>query len=721
MTRAGAAAFVAAGLVTTTLAAAPAAAGPPAAAAPSFEQKMAWMLRLEDQRILRAPVPPPPEPPLPTQKKSRGRRGQAAAPVLPPPDLVALLTDQEGRVRRRAALAIGRVGLAEGVPPLAALLAADRDAEVRQMAAFALGLIGNRAAVDPLRAALRDASPLVQGRAAEALGLVGDAASAPAIASMTAASLTDGNVAALGPDDLPAPLPPSADAFRLGVFALTRLKAADALLPVVLDPSGQPRVRWWPVAYALSRIDDARAVPALVTLARTGGSYAKGFAARGLGARKAETGVAPLVQMVQAWRAEPRPAASAIRALGQIGSAEAAPALRALLQAREADPNLRLEAVGALGALRDHASLDVILDAAGDPWPALRAASLRAIKDIDADTFLVVLSGLDPDSHVSVRTAIVSLLPSLGPDLAMPRLTAMLADRDARVRASVIAALMAMPERPDGFAATLTELLGDGDVMVRAAAATAIGELKPVGGERALASAYRAGAGDEQYQARAAVLAALAKYGAAAALPTVKDALADRDWAVRSRAAGLMRDLDPASDAAAAIRPAPGRDAAAYAVPALVAPPVSPHVFLDTDSGTIEIEVAVLDAPLTSASFLALARRGYFSGMAVHRVVPNFVVQAGDARGDGEGGPGYTLRDEINMLPYVRGTVGMALDGPDTGGSQFFITHSPQPHLDAKYTVFGRVVAGMDVVDRLRQWDVIRRVRTWDGVELVTR
>nr|HPK72525.1 peptidylprolyl isomerase [Vicinamibacterales bacterium] len=87
----------------------------------------------------------------------------------------------------------------------------------------------------------------------------------------------------------------------------------------------------------------------------------------------------------------------------------------------------------------------------------------------------------------------------------------------------------------------------------------------------------------------------------------------------------------------------------------------------------------------------------------------------------GEGGPGYTLRDEINMLPYLRGTVGMALDGPDTGGSQFFITHSPQPHLDAKYTVFGRVVAGMEAVDRLRQWDVIRRVRVWDGVELVTR
>ena len=98
-------------------------------------------------------------------------------------------------------------------------------------------------------------------------------------------------------------------------------------------------------------------------------------------------------------------------------------------------------------------------------------------------------------------------------------------------------------------------------------------------------------------------------------------------------------------------------------------------------------------------------------------MVPDFVVQGGDPRGDGEGGPGYTIRDELNQRPYLRGTVGMALDWADTGGSQFFITHSPQPHLDAKYTVFGRVIAGMDVVDQIQQGDVIRRVTNlgWSG------
>ena len=213
---------------------------------------------------------------------------------------------------------------------------------------------------------------------------------------------------------------------------------------------------------------------------------------------------------------------------------------------------------------------------------------------------------------------------------------------------------------------------------------------------------------------------ALSQYGAGVAVPALKQGLADKDWAVRVRAAELLKPLDPSVDVEAAIRPAPTR-IKDYAAPRLVAPTVSPHVFLETDKGTIELELAVLDAPQACDSFLTLAREGLFSGTAIHRVVPNFVVQDGDPRGDGEGGPGYTLRDEINERPYLRGTLGMALEWADTGGSQWFITHSPQPHLDGRYTVFGHVVTGMEVVDRLQQWDVIRQIRIWDGVAMLTR
>jgi cyclophilin family peptidyl-prolyl cis-trans isomerase len=126
-----------------------------------------------------------------------------------------------------------------------------------------------------------------------------------------------------------------------------------------------------------------------------------------------------------------------------------------------------------------------------------------------------------------------------------------------------------------------------------------------------------------------------------------------------------------------------------------------------TTRGTVTISFYGADAPLTVANFALLARRGYFDGSVFHRVVPNFVAQDGDPRGDGSGGPGYAIRDELNRRWYDRGAVGMALSGPDTGGSQYFLTHSPQPHLDGHYTVFGHVVEGFAVLDGIVQGDRI--------------
>jgi cyclophilin family peptidyl-prolyl cis-trans isomerase len=202
-----------------------------------------------------------------------------------------------------------------------------------------------------------------------------------------------------------------------------------------------------------------------------------------------------------------------------------------------------------------------------------------------------------------------------------------------------------------------------------------------------------------------------------AALAIVQEALKDRVRAVRVRAGELLQEQNvPAAATAEASRQAPtGRPMDDAERQALLSPAFSPHAYIETDRGTIEIELAILDAPLTVANFIALARKDFYDGVAIHRVVADFVVQDGDPRGDGEGGPGYTIRDEINERPYLRGTVGMALDWQDTGGSQFFITHSPQPHLDGRYTVFGHVVDGMNVVDAIQPWDIVRRVTVRDG------
>jgi cyclophilin family peptidyl-prolyl cis-trans isomerase len=242
--------------------------------------------------------------------------------------------------------------------------------------------------------------------------------------------------------------------------------------------------------------------------------------------------------------------------------------------------------------------------------------------------------------------------------------------------------------------------------------------LKPAGVTAALADAYRSGERDVTYVARAAALEALTACGGAEATPVLDAALADKDWAVRVKAAALLKQLNPGSDADSRIRPAPTRYLAKfYETPRLATPPVSTQVYLETDRGLVQIELAVIDAPLTVENFIELARKKFFDGLAFHRVVANFVVQGGDPRSDGEGGPGHTIRDELSQRSYLRGTVGMALDWADTGGSQFFIAHSPQPHLDDRYTVFGRVVSGMEIVDQLQPWDVIRRVIVWDGEE----
>jgi cyclophilin family peptidyl-prolyl cis-trans isomerase/HEAT repeat protein len=715
------AAVVAGILISAACASAPPAA--PTPPGPSFEQKMSWVLRLEDQRVLRDPAPPAP-PPAPAPVK--GRKPQVSvSPPPPPPDLVRLLSDGEARVRRRAALAIGRVGLAEGIQPLTALLASDQDAEVRQVAAFALGLIGDSRAREALLPALVDASPLVKGSAAEALALIGDATAAEPIARMAAQIIESGAFSTVPGDEDDARRDTPSAAVRLAIFALARLRAYPALASAVLNPDGQPRMAWWPVAYALQRVEDANAVNALLTLARDANAYTRAFAVKGLGAMKARSALPVLMPLLTS--GDRGVLIETIRALGKIGDVSAAAPLLKLLRDASVEPGVKAEIVGALGGLHATAGAaqqlppgvaDDLLDLLSDRSPPMRAAALRATAALDPDNLLIVLSGLDPDPHWTVRAALATLLGTLSPAVATPRLVGMLKDEDQRVIPAVLAALTRLkaPEAP----AILTERLKADDPAVRAAAAAGLGELVPAGAAEALADAYEFGQRDTIYIARTAAMSALTKYGAAVAEPVLRKALTDKDWAVRVRAAMLLKEVNPTVDAAAVdaqIRPAPTTiPAETYTLPRLTTPDVSTTLFIDTDRGSIEIELAVLDAPLTVDNFVTLARKGYFNGLTIHRVVPNFVVQDGDPRGDGEGGPGYTMRDEISQRPYLRGTLGMALDPwRDTGGSQFFIALSPQPHLDAKYTVFGRVITGMDVVDKIQQGDVIRRVRVWDG------
>jgi cyclophilin family peptidyl-prolyl cis-trans isomerase len=129
------------------------------------------------------------------------------------------------------------------------------------------------------------------------------------------------------------------------------------------------------------------------------------------------------------------------------------------------------------------------------------------------------------------------------------------------------------------------------------------------------------------------------------------------------------------------------------------------------ERGEVRLEILVDDAPLAGASFLALARKGFYDGLTFHRVVPNWVVQGGDPRGDGWGDAGFALPDEPGPRPFLRGSVGIAKLDRNDGGCQFFITHLPAPRLDGRFTLFAQVIEGMDVVDRIEEGDVIESIR----------
>jgi peptidyl-prolyl cis-trans isomerase B (cyclophilin B) len=246
-------------------------------------------------------------------------------------------------------------------------------------------------------------------------------------------------------------------------------------------------------------------------------------------------------------------------------------------------------------------------------------------------------------------------------------------------------------------------------------------------------------------------ITALMRIGDPAALPLLRSLAADLDPQIQWRAANALlrmrayavRGLDPEGPEGIRARVQalgepggpPASQELAAAVPDSPGPAESTLTDLtcsilatarldrtvaviETDRGDIEIELFREDAPATTAAFIRLAQGGFYNGLTFRRVVPFFVIQVGEPRSGQEGGPGYALRCEINMQPFVRGSVGMAPAGKDTGGSQFFVTLSPQPHLDGGYTCFGRVISGMQVADRIIPGDVVRRVRIENDITM---
>ncbi len=562
------------------------------------------------------------------------------------------LESASSAVRELAARTIGQVGRTQAVPRVARLrlLLRSADVQVAAQAAHSLGILRDTAAVADLSIALA-APPHAAREAAWALGQAGAAARA---------AITDALAR-----------PPADPGTRVQLLlASAKLTPVPAASVIRFFTDEHPSVVW-AAAYAISRTRTAAGLRALLSLADSSVAIgpARTFApGAGLTAPYLDPAGAPHRIRAEIARAVPR------SATGDSLATHAIAVLERL--AGDPHPHVRINAIRSLGSYGTRTRASVIAGARdSDPNGRIAAVqSLATVRDSSVVPWLE-LWVLDT-AHMYQRSLLESSL-RFGAEL--PAVETWARDAEWRRRAAVASAAGGAPTGAQSV--RLAEpLLSDSDARVRAAALSGIGS--------------------DTGRIDARVRALIASAGR------------DQDRMVRERAAALLsRRPEDESE-----RAAPVRDLAWYedVVRTIVEPTLGGRpirVVLATERGRIEIAFFGADAPLTVKNFLDLARAGTYRGTRFHRVVPNFVLQDGDPRGDGSGGPGYSIRDELNRHRYDRGVLGMALSGPDTGGSQWFITHSPQPHLDGGYTVFGRVVSGFDALDRIVQGDLVIGVR----------
>lgn len=605
--------------------------------------------------------------------------------------LDSLIEHGSAPARARAALAIGRIGARSHVP-LLRLHTADQDTSVAATSWFALALLRDTGAVS-VAAATTHAPRTVAIEAVRLLGEVGEIGR-PALVAALADSTLD----------------PVVRGELLLASARLRPVPAAGVMPWV---SSSDTAVAWRAAYVLARGRSAAGVRALLAGARSPASSVREQVARGLarsvtGDSLADSARVALQTLVT--DPEPRVRINAVRTLGSYGPGTRRTVLDAL---HDRDAGVRVAAAQALGA---------VLDSTTTPWLAAFAAD-TAFVFRQAVAEGAALHGVSIPATLSWRAssdwrrrAAAAALEARGPASdAASRLRRWLSDRDPRVRASVAGALGALMDSAaahDVARAALRDALRDQDRFVRAAA---LGGLASGATSADLALAietYAASAGDRDADARLAFwrLADSALARAGAALPDsvsrALSALPRPDNPLERIAASRIARFASWADSSGTARPLAWYEARARELLSHTRRVAR----IQTSRGTLELELFAWDAPLTVYNFATLAGRHYFDGQRFHRVVPNFVVQGGDPAGDGNGGPGYAIRDEINRHRYGRGTLGMALSGPNTGGSQFFVTHSPQPHLDGGYTVFGQLRSGDAALDRIVQGDRIVRI-----------
>ena len=630
-----------------------------------------------------------------------------------PAPLREALSNANPAVRRQGALAAGRIGDAAALDLLIPVLN-DSAVVVQAAAAFALGLLKDARAIPALLQTVRAVAAADQQapqlEAVTAIAKIGGDDGARALSDIIAGS------SAVGSEGTPAT--PVVDVALLEAWRLGARAPIAELLRFTDATSATTR---WHALYSLARLRAAPGAERLVHALSDREPQVRIVAARGiskalldsakLDPRGASDALRPLLDDRDA-----NLRINALRALASFRDSSLASAVAPL--AADRDIGVAVQAETTLGVLRGAAALDALRGRLSSSVFAIKRQAIIGLAQADSAAGVAAAATLTGDADWRWRSVAAE---AFGAARARGRLEAQLADPDGRVVAQALQALQRIvPGVDSSLDVRARTLLTHADPAVRSVAADLVARHPSVDDVDLLVAAYRRAEGDPFNDARLSAVSALGAIAGSSSTGRLRVATKfvsalsrPDDYLVRRLAADTLPDTRDAWGPAMPI--ATGRTVADYRdvarrwlAPALAG--TNPHIFLETDRGTLDIELLPAEAPLTVAAILNLVERRYFDGTRWHRVVPNFVVQDGDPRGDGWGGPGFVLRDEINPVRYETGRVGMALSGPDTGGSQYFITHSAQPHLDGIYTIFGRVVAGVPVLNAIGQGDRIRSI-----------
>lgn len=617
----------------------------------------------------------------------------------------AILADASPARRARAVLAVGNVRMRSRYAAVRRLLT-DRDTLVAASAAYALGVARDTAGVAALTQAVeRAGGTTVASEAAWALGEIGE----PARASLLRLLGTDRMEAGTGEQHTAA-----SPAVRSAVLLSTaKLRPVPVAVVVPFLSDGDPVVVR-AAAYVIGRPRLAGGVRALAERRSSADEETRQHVARGLAKQAAGDSLASLAR--DALRAlmrddSPRVRANAARSIVSFGASAVRDVESAL---EDRDANVRVAASEGLQSvfLRDSTAWrrawtrDTTFRVRQQLLMAARAAKSTALSEGEREW----------TTHADWRrrAAALDARAATGDDaLAVARQFAR--DADVRVRAAALSVIPASVK--DDVARTLIEpSLSHGDLALRAAALAVLIPRARAGDIATGLLALRRAEGDREGNARVNALRVIAsawRRDSARVDSATRRAMATlrTDASVSERR--LVTSVTPLHAWVRAGVPTTARSLAEYerVVRRYQADGVrQPRAVIHTDRGKITMELFGADAPLVVEAFVRLASDGFYRNTVFHRVVPNFVVQDGDPRGDGSGGPGFALRDHHARRRHDRGALGLATSGPDTGGSQYYLCHSAQPHLDGGYTVFGRVIDGFEVMDAIVQGDRMLRI-----------